>query len=131
MKKVRIIIYWLATLILVSGLLGTGVQQLLRVEAEGALGPAFAWGLAQMGYPAYLLTILGTWKVLGAVAILIPKYPLLKEWAYAGMFFLLTGALFSHIASGHPWTESIAAVSLLILTALSWYLRPAERKVSR
>ena len=114
-----------------SGLLGTGVQQLLRVEAEGALGPAFAWGLAQMGYPAYLLTILGTWKVLGAVAILIPKYPLLKEWAYAGMFFLLTGALFSHIASGHPWTESIAAVSLLILTALSWYLRPAERKVSR
>lgn len=129
MSKTKIIVYWFATIVLVAGLLGTGIQQLLRVEAEGALGPAFAWGLAQMGYPAYLLTILGTWKVLGAIALLVPKFPLLKEWAYAGIFFLLTGALFSHITSGHPWVESIAAVSLIILTLLSWYLRPADRKL--
>lgn len=101
----------------------------LRVEAEGALGPAFAWGIQQMGYPLYLLTILGIWKVLGAIALLIPKYPLLKEWAYAGIFFLLTGALFSHIASEHHWTEMVAAVVLLILTGLSWYFRPADRKL--
>lgn len=129
MSKTKIIVYWFVTIVLVAGLLGTGIQQLLRVEAEGALGPAFAWGLAQMGYPAYLLTILGTWKVLGAIALLVPKFPLLKEWAYAGIFFLLTGALFSHITSGHPWVESIAAVSLIILTLLSWYLRPADRKL--
>ena len=84
-----------------------------------------------MGYPVYVLTILGTWKLLGAIAILIPKYPLLKEWAYAGMFFLLTGALFSHITSGHPWYELLPAILLLILTILSWYFRPANRKLLR
>jgi hypothetical protein len=125
------ILYWFATIVLVAGLLGTGIQQLIRVEAEGALGPAFAWGIQQMGYPLYLLTILGVWKVLGAVALLIPKYPLLKEWAYAGTFFLLTGALFSHIILGHYWTEIIAAVTLLILTGLSWYFRPADRKLAK
>ena len=129
MTKAQKITYWIATIILVAGLLGTGIQQFLRVEAEGALGPAFAWGIQQMGYPLYLLTILGIWKVLGAIALLIPKYPLLKEWAYAGIFFLLTGALFSHIASEHHWTEMVAAVVLLILTGLSWYFRPADRKL--
>jgi uncharacterized membrane protein YphA (DoxX/SURF4 family) len=130
-SKFKKILYWFATIVLVAGLLGTGIQQLLRVEAEGALGPAFAWGIQQMGYPLYLLTILGIWKVLGAIALLIPKYPLLKEWAYAGIFFLLTGALFSHITSSHHWTEMIAAVTLLILTALSWYFRPASRKLAK
>jgi len=122
-------IYWVSTIILVAGLLGTGVQQLLRVEAEGALGPAFAWGIQQMGYPLYLLTILGVWKVLGAIALVVPKYPLLQEWAYAGIFFLLAGALFSHIASGHSWTEMIASVTLLILAGMSWYWRPADRRI--
>lgn len=129
MTKAQKITYWIATAILVAGLLGTGIQQLLRVEAEGALGPAFAWGIEQMGYPLYLLTILGIWKILGSIALLVPKYPLLKEWAYAGIFFLLTGALFSHIALDHNWTEMIAAVTLLILTALSWHFRPADKKL--
>lgn len=131
MTTTQKIIYWFATIILALGLLGTGIQQLLRVEAVGALGPPFVWGIVQLGYPVYVLTILGVWKLLGAVAILVPKYPLLKEWAYAGLFFLLTGAIFSHIASNHPWYESIAATTLLILTILSWYLRPGHRKLSR
>src|SRR5262249_27408975 len=84
--------YWLATVILAAALVGTGVQQLLRVEAVGATAPPFAWGIVQLGYPVYVLTILGTWKLLGAVTILIPRYRLLKEWAYAGIVFLLTGA---------------------------------------
>ena len=130
MTKTQKIVYWFSTVVLVAGLLGTGIQQLLGVEAEGALGPAFAWGIQQMGYPLYLLTILGVWKILGAIALLVPKFPLLKEWAYAGIFFLLTGALFSHIASGHPWVESIASVTLLTLTTLSWYFRPVDRKLS-
>jgi len=130
MTKTQKIIYWFATIILVAGLLGTGIQQLLHVEAVGALGPAFAWGIQQMGYPLYLLTMLGIWKILGAVALLIPKYPLLKEWTYAGIFFLLTGALFSHVASDHHWHEMIAAVTLLALTGLSWYFRPADRKLT-
>lgn len=131
MTKTRKIIYWISTVVLALGLLGTGIQQLLHVEAVGALGPPFAWGIVQLGYPVYILTILGIWKVLGALAILIPKYPLLKEWAYAGIFFLFTGALFSHIASGHPWEELIAAAVLLTLAMLSWYFRPADRRVPR
>lgn len=130
MTKTHNILYWLATIVLVSGLLGTGVQQLLKVEAEGALGPALAWGMQQLGYPLYLLTLLGIWKILASIALLVPKLPLVKEWAYAGIFFLLTGALFSHVASGHPWYEMIAATTLLILTGLSWYFRPASRKLS-
>lgn len=129
MTKTRNIIYWVTTVILSLGLLGTGIQQLLRVEAVGALGPPFAWGIEQLGYPVYILTILGIWKTFGVLAILIPKYPLLKEWAYAGIFFLFTGALFSHIASRHPWEELIAAAILLTLAMLSWYFRPADRKV--
>ena len=131
MAKMQTITYWFATIVLVLGLLGTGIQQLLRVEAVGALGPPFAWGIAQMGYPLYLLTILGTWKILGAIALLVPKYPLLKEWTYAGIFFLLTGALASLLASGHSWHESIAATTLVILAALSLYLRPADRTLFR
>lgn len=99
------------------------------MEVEGALAPPFAWGIVEMGYPVYILTILGVWKLLGAVAILIPKYPLLKEWAYAGIFFLFTGALFSHVASGHPWYELPPSTILLILTILSWYFRPVDRKI--
>jgi hypothetical protein len=131
MTKTPKIIYWFATVLLALGLLGTGIQQLFRVEAVGALGPPFAWGIVQLGYPVYILTILGIWKILGVIAILIPNYLLLKEWAYAGIFFLLTGALFSHVASGHPWNELIAATTLLTMTILSWYFRPADRKLLR
>lgn len=129
MSKSQKIIYWIATVILSFGLLVSGIQQLLYLEIEGALAPPFVWGIQQLGYPVYLLTILGIWKALGALAILMPKYPLIKEWAYAGIFYLFTGALFSHIASGHGWTELIPAATLLIATAFSWYFRPAERKI--
>lgn len=129
MNKLRSITYWISTVILSLGLLGIGIQQLLRVEAPGAVGPPFAWGIVQLGYPVYILTILGLWKILGVIAILVPRFPLVKEWAYAGMFFLLTGAIFSHVASGHPWQELIAATTLLLLTLLSWYFRPASRKL--
>lgn len=130
MTKTQKIIYWVATVVLVFGLLASGIQQLLRLEVEGALAPPFAWGIVKLGYPVYVLTILGVWKLLGAVAILIPKYPLLKEWAYAGIFFLFTGALYSHAISGHPWNELVPATTLLTLTILSWYFRPADRKIS-
>jgi uncharacterized membrane protein YphA (DoxX/SURF4 family) len=55
--------------------------------------------ITHLGYPVYLLTLLAAWKIFGVVAILIPKFPLLKEWAYAGFFFIMSGAIFSHIAS--------------------------------
>jgi hypothetical protein len=68
-------------------------------------------------------------KILGVIAILIPKFPLLKEWAYAGFFFAMSGAAISHLAVGQNFTETIPSLILLIATVLSWYFRPADRKI--
>jgi uncharacterized membrane protein YphA (DoxX/SURF4 family) len=130
MKKRDKIIYWISTIWLALGLVATGIQQLMKVQLEGALSPPGVYGITQLEYPVYLLTLLGIWKILGVIALLIPKYPLLKEWAYAGVFFLLSGALFSHIAVGHPAKELFPAALLLVLTVLSWHFRPAERKIT-
>jgi len=119
------IIYWIATLWLALGMVSTGLVQLLKAK-EGQGGADM---INHLGYPVYLLTILGTWKILGVIAVLIPKYPLIKEWAYAGFFFVMSGAIFSHIASGDSLTAILPALLLLVLTALSWYFRPPNKKV--
>ena len=129
MKKRNKIIYWVSTVWLALGMLATGMQQLMKVQLEEALAPPGVYGIKELGYPVYFLTIIGIWKILGVVALLIPKFPLLKEWAYAGLVFLFTGAIFSHIAVGHSAKELIPAGLLLILTGLSWYFRPADRKI--
>jgi len=129
MKKGQKIIYWIATLWLALGMVSTGGLQLSHQQAEGALAPPGVWGITQLGYPVYFLTILGVWKILGAIAVLIPKFPLLKEWAYAGFFFVMTGAIFSHIATGSALVEYLPSLLLLTLTILSWYFRPADRKI--
>lgn len=129
MTKRNKIIYWISTLWLSLGMVATGIQQLFKMEVEGALAPPGVYGIGQLGYPIYFLTILGVWKILGVVALLVPKFPLLKEWAYAGFFFLLTGAIFSHIAAGHSAGELFPAALLLVLEGLSWYFRPVDRKI--
>jgi len=110
-------------------MLSTGVLQLVRAKAEGALAPPGTYGITHLGYPIYFLTILGVWKILGVVAVLIPRFPLLKEWAYAGFFFVMSGAIFSHIAVGDRMIELLPSLLLLILTVVSWYFRSANRKV--
>jgi hypothetical protein len=129
MTKRNKIIYWIATLWLAAGMLATGVQQLLKVNLDGALSPPGVYGIKHLGFPVYILTLIGVWKILGILALVAPKYPLLKEWAYAGFFFLLTGAVFSHIAVGHAATELIPSLVLLVLLAMSWYFRPENRKL--
>src|SRR5947208_12447867 len=129
MTKRNKIIYWISTIWLALGMLSTGALQLFKVRAEGAVAPPGVYGITHLGYPVYFLTILGVWKILGVVALLIPKFPLLKEWAYAGFFFAMSGAVFSHIASGDAVKENFPALVLLTLTAISWYFRPADRKV--
>ena len=130
MTKTNKIIYWISTCWLALGMVSTGMVQLLRVQSEGALSPPGVYGIKQLGYPVYLLTILGVWKLLGAVAVLIPKFPVLKEWAYAGFFFLTTGAIFSHIATDHPLAAMWPAAMLLVLTMISLYFRPASRRTA-
>ncbi len=129
MTKRNKIIYWVSTLWLASGMLATGTLQLFKAKAEGALAPPGVYGITHLGYPIYFLTILGVWKILGAIAVLLPRFPLLKEWAYAGFFFAMTGAVFSHIAVGDPVNQIFPASFLLILTVGSWYFRPADRKI--
>jgi uncharacterized membrane protein len=121
MKKRDKIIYWIATLWLALGMLSTGIVQLLKTKQETDL-------MAHLGYPGHLLTILGFWKILGVIAVLIPRFNLLKEWAYAGFFFAMSGAVFAHLAAGDGAKEFFGPVLLLILTVVSWYFRPAERK---
>ncbi len=124
MTKTRKIIYWVATLWLSLGMFATGIGQMLKANGQGG-----ADMLAHLGYPAYLLTILAFWKLLGVVAVLIPNFPLIKEWAYAGFFFIMSGAIFSHLAVSDPLVEILPALLLLILTVVSWYFRPESRKL--
>ncbi|MBS1496998.1 MAG: DoxX family protein [Bacteroidetes bacterium] len=124
MSKRNKIIYWIATIWLALGMVATGAGQLFKIKN----GQGGADMISHLGYPQYLLMLLGVWKLLGAIAILIPKYPLLKEWAYAGFFFIMSGAIVSHIAVKDSFVEILPGTFLLILTLISWYFRPANRK---
>jgi hypothetical protein len=83
--------------------------------------------IAHLGYPAFLPTLLGTWKTLAVLAIMSPRLPRLKEWAYAGVFFDLTGALISHAVAGDGPAHFAPPLVVLALLATSWALRPASR----
>ena len=117
------IIYWIATLWLALGMTSTGIVQLIKLKEETDM-------MTRLGYPFYFLTILGTWKILGVIAVLVPKFSLMKEWAYAGFFFAMSGAIFSHAAVGDSAKEFFGPTLLLVLTVVSWYFRPAERKLT-
>jgi uncharacterized membrane protein YphA (DoxX/SURF4 family) len=114
--------YWIPTVLLALALLGGGISQL-----SGA--PEVAASMAHLGYPPYMSTLIGIWKVLGALAILAPGLPRLKEWAYAGIFFNMTGATFSHLASGDSLGESIIPLVLAGIALVSWSLRPESRRL--
>ena len=122
MTKRNKIIYWVSTLWLALGMVSTGMVQLLNVKEEADM-------FARLGYPIYLLALLGTWKFLGVIAVLIPKFPIVKEWAYAGFFFAMSGAVVSHLVVGDEAKELFGPILLIVLTVVSWYFRPADRKV--
>ncbi|QNF34687.1 DoxX family protein [Adhaeribacter swui] len=122
MSKRNKIMYWVATLWLALGMFSTGLVQLLRVPAE-------VENITQLVYPEYFLTLLGTWKILGVIAVLIPGQAVVKEWAYAGFFLAMSGATFSRIAAGSSVNEVFPSLLLLVLTIVSWYFRPPNRKV--
>lgn len=123
MKKRDKIIFWVATIWLSLGMVSTGIVQLIKMEEE-------VQKMNELGYPSYFLTIIGVWKILGVVAVLVPKFPLIKEWAYAGFFFLMTGAIFTHFAVNDEAVNFIGPALLLVLTIISWHYRPTERKTS-
>ena len=113
--------YWTTTILTALAFLTGGAAYLVRADVP-------VRGIVELGYPAYFVTVLGTWKLLGGLAILMPRLPRLKEWAYAGIAFDLTGAAFSHAALGDPVLKAIVPLVLLGIAAASWALRPASRK---
>jgi len=116
--------YWLATAAVAAELALGGIWDIARL-------PFVADLVTGLGYPSYFLVLLGTWKVLGAFALLIPGRPVLKEWAYAGAFFTYTGAIASHLTTGYAVGEVGLLAVLTILTVLSWALRPPSRRTVR
>jgi hypothetical protein len=118
--KTRNIGYWAATGLFALAMAGSGVSDLLR--APNVMGV-----VTSLGYPAYFLTIIGLWKLLGVAALLAPRLPRLKEWAYAGFFFELTGAAASHVAVGDAAGQVAVPLAFTLLLVASWALRPEAR----
>jgi|SRR5690606_15945699 len=122
MEKRKKIGYWITTGLLCFCMTG-GIGQLFQIEGV-------VEGFAPLGYPTYFLSILGFWKVMSIIALLLPKLPLLKEWAYAGIFFAMTGASVSQMAINGSMADIIVPLVIAGLAVCSWYLRPISRKIT-
>lgn len=123
MTKTKTITYWASTAVLAFVLLSGGVAYLVNQADARA-------GIAQLGYPAYVLVILAVWKVGGGLVLLAPGLPRLKEWAYAGAVFNLTGAAASHLARGNDERHVIVPLAFVIVALVSWATRPARRTLA-
>lgn len=115
--------YWVGTGLFCALFAFGGASHLVRADVV-------AGGMAQLGYPAYVMTILGVAKLLGVVALLLPGRPLLKEWAYAGFTFDLLGAAASHAFAGSPLALTLRPLAVLALGAASYLLRPDSRRLA-
>ena len=122
-EKIRSIAYWVTTIFGPASFVIGGVLHLTQSEQVVST-------LAHLGYPAYFALMLGTWKLLGAIAIVVPGFPRLKEWAYAGFFFDLTAAAISRAAVGDSAADIVAPLVFLVLVIASWALRPASRTLA-
>ncbi len=120
MVRLKVVAYWVTSALIVAEFATGGVVDLLRLPIFGVQG---------LGYPAYFGTIIGVWKMLGAAAVLAPRFPRLKEWAYAGMVFNMTGAAASLIAVGAGAEELVVPIIFTCLVVASWALRPPSRRL--
>lgn len=123
-SKGRVLGYWISTALVAFAIGMGGVADVLGL-------PEVVEGMRKLGYPDYFATIIGVWKVAGAIVLVAPRFPLVKEWAYAGIVFDLTGAAASHAFSGDPIANVLIPLVLLVLLVASWWLRPAERRLSQ
>jgi hypothetical protein len=121
-ERWRSVAYWITTILGPASFVIGGTLFVSQGEQQVAT-------LGQLGYPAYLLYILGFWKLLGALTVVVPGVPLLKEWAYAGFFFDLTGAAASHAFAGDGVGPILQPLFFLALVMASWALRPPSRRL--
>jgi len=118
----RLIGYWLATALFCLAMTAGGAMNLMGAEMQKE-------AMAALGYPEYVMTILGVAKIFGVIALLLPKTPLLKEWAYAGFTFDLLGAAASHAFNGDAIVEAIVPLVILAIAIASYFLRPSSRRL--
>lgn len=121
--RIKPIAYWVTTGLLVLGMVGGAIGELMR-------WPDTIKGMELLGYPVYLITIIGVWKLLGGIVLLVPRLPRAKEWAYAGFFFNMTGAAISHAVMNDYGVYAFHIVVTLAFAGLvvaSWALRPPSR----
>jgi DoxX-like protein len=121
--RIKTTAFWVATVFGPTSFLIGGVLHLTQADQVAVT-------LQHLGYPAYFASLLGVWKLAGAIVITAPRLPRLKEWAYAGFFFDLTAAAFSRAAVGDGAGEIIAPLVFLALVLTSWALRPASRRLA-
>jgi uncharacterized membrane protein YphA (DoxX/SURF4 family) len=119
-SRAKTIGYWVATGLAALAFITGGAFDAARGEQVRAI-------MSHLGYPAYFAALLGVWKILGGLAILAPRMPRLKEWAYAGMFFDLSGAAISHGSVGDPPARILTPLAILVVVVASWALRPRSR----
>jgi len=124
MAWARVVGYWLFTVVVAFELAAGALWDLLHIEYVRVV-------LAHLGYPAYLLVILGVWRIPGALALLVPRFPRLKEWAYAGAFFDYTGAAASHFLAGDRASLWAGPLAFSVFTMASWALRPELRRTPK
>jgi len=120
-SKTHIVAYWFTTGIIALETAVGAVWDIMQIPYVSAM-------MTQLGYPPYFLTILGVWKVLAVVALLAPGFPRIKEWTYAGLFFVYTGAAASSLAMGYN-EHAIGPLVFAGFTIASWALRPESRKM--
>jgi hypothetical protein len=119
---IRTIAYWTFTLIAAEEMVAGSMWDLLRIEYVRAV-------LTHLGYPLYLLFILGIWKLPCAITMLVPRFPRLKEWAYAGAVFNYSGAVVSHLSVGDGADKWVWPLVYVAFTLASWALRPPDRRL--
>lgn len=136
--KLKMIVYWVTTAVVAGEQLAGGVTDLIHGGTNLVSGPSVVLLMERLGYPVYLLTIMGVWSLLGSITLLAPGFPRLKEWAYAGIFFLYTAAVFSKAAvPGYlrgiddPTALIWTPLTFAVLTLVSWALRPQSRTLGR
>lgn len=120
MNRTKTVAYWLTTAVIAFVMVSGGAAELARLQPTTE-------GMLKLGYPPYVMTILGVWKLLGAIVLLVPALPRLKEWAYAGIVFSMTGAVASHVAVGDSARHVLVPAIFALVAIGSWAFRPAAR----
>jgi len=122
LMNTRTAVYWAATGLLALAMFGSGLGALIKLES-------LVETMQHLGYPTYVGPILGLWYVSAAIALVVPGLPLVKEWAYAGLIFAMTGAFASHLFAGDGFADYAPSLVLTALVVTSYVLRPANRQL--